>query len=232
VSKENESLEMTNGEHKYFRPAANAVARLVIVGTVAILLVVGVVTFEIFKSPFVTRAGIVELQPVPFSHKHHVTDDGIDCRYCHTTVEKSAFAGMPSTETCMNCHSQIWTTSEMLEPVRASFRTGQPLHWTRVHNLQQFAYFNHSIHVTKGVGCATCHGRVDQMSLTYQEAPLTMEWCISCHREPQNYIRPKEEIFNMEWSRPENEPQMGTELVRQYQIKDSRSLTNCSTCHR
>ena len=112
---------MTNGEHKYFRPAANAVARLVIVGTVAVLLVVSVVTFEIFKSPFVTRAGIVEPQPVPFSHKHHVTDDGIDCRYCHTTVERSAFAGMPSTETCMNCHSQIWTTSEMLEPVRASF---------------------------------------------------------------------------------------------------------------
>jgi hypothetical protein len=219
-------------EHRYFKPAANSVARLIVVGSVAAVLVVGLAAFEIFKSPYVTRAGIVQPQPVPFSHKHHVSDDGIDCRYCHTTVEKSAFAGMPSTETCMNCHSQIWTTSEMLEPVRASFRTGEPLHWTRVHNLQQFVYFDHSIHVAKGVGCATCHGRVDQMSLTYQDAPLTMEWCISCHREPQNYIRPRDEVFNMGWSRPANQAEMGAELARQYEIKDSRTLTNCSTCHR
>lgn len=224
---------MTGDEHahRYFSPAANAVARLVVIGTVLTVMLASIATFEIFKSPYVTRAGIVEPQPVPFSHKHHVSDDGIDCRYCHRSVEKSAFAGMPSTETCMNCHSQIWTTSEMLEPVRASFRTGQPLHWTRVHNLQQFVYFDHSIHVAKGVGCATCHGRVDQMSLTYQYAPLTMEWCISCHRAPQDYVRPRDKVFDMQWS-SDNQTEEGRELVRKYQIKDPQALTNCSTCHR
>ncbi|MGI9035577.1 MAG: cytochrome c3 family protein [Pyrinomonadaceae bacterium] len=187
---------------------------------------------EIFKSPFITRAGVVQPQPVPFSHKHHVADDGIDCRYCHTTVEKSAYAGMPPTETCMNCHSQLWTTSGVLEPVRASFRTGEPIHWTRVNNLQRFVYFNHSIHVAKGVGCATCHGRVDEMALTYQAAPLTMEWCLACHREPQNFIRPREEIFNMEWQTPANQAESGAKLVEKYHVKDAQSLTNCSTCHR
>lgn len=219
-------------EHRYFTPTANTIVRLAIAVVVVGTAVAGFIAFEVFKSPFVTQAGIVEPQPVPFSHKHHVSDDGIDCRYCHTTVEKSAFAGIPATETCMNCHSQLWTTSEMLEPVRESFRSGQPLRWKRVHNLPDFVFFDHSIHVAKGVGCSTCHGRVDKMQLTYQFAPLTMEWCLSCHRQPEEFIRPREEVFNMNWSPPPDQAEEGARLAKQYHVKDVQTLTNCSTCHR
>jgi hypothetical protein len=190
------------------------------------------VTITIGRSPYVTEAGIARRQPVPFSHKHHVSDDGIDCRYCHTTVETSSFAGLPPTSTCMNCHSQIWSDSPVLEPVRTSFRTGEPLRWTRVHNLPEFVYFDHSIHVNKGVGCSTCHGRVDQMALTYQVASLQMEWCLECHQNPEKYVRPRDEVFNMAWQPPSNQEDLGRQLVKSYRIKDSRSLTNCSTCHR
>ena len=138
-------------------------------------------------------------QPVPFSHKHHVSDDGIDCRYCHTSVEKSSFAGLPPTETCMTCHSQIWTDSPMLAPVRASFATNTPLKWNRVHDLPGYVYFNHSIHVAKGIGCSTCHGRVDQMPLTRKTETLYMKWCLDCHRNPQKYIRPRDKIYDMAW---------------------------------
>jgi NAD-dependent SIR2 family protein deacetylase len=173
----------------------------------------------------------VRPQPVPFSHKHHVSGLGIDCRYCHTAVEQSAFAGIPSTSTCMNCHSQIWTNSPMLEPVRESYRTGQPLRWTRVHNLAEFAYFNHSIHVNKGVGCATCHGPVDQMPLIAQQESLLMEWCLDCHRNPEQYLRPREEVFNMSWTAPANQSELGLELVRKYNVR-TEQLTDCSVCHR
>ena len=223
---------MQEGEHRYFGPAANTVARLIVVGVVGLAAVGSLIAYEVFRSPVVTQAGIVEPQPVPFSHKHHVGDDGIDCRYCHATVESSAFAGMPATETCMNCHSQIWTDSPMLEPVRASFRTGEPLHWKRVHNLPQFVYFDHSIHVAKGVGCSTCHGRIDQMPLTYQYAPLTMEWCLACHRAPQQYLRPRDEVFDMKWAPPADQAATGARLAEQNHVKGTRELTNCSTCHR
>lgn len=222
----------TEEKHRFFQPAANVLVRLFIVGFIALVVFTCWVLYKIFESPYFTREGIIEPQPVMFSHKHHVADDGIDCRYCHTTVEKSDYAGMPATETCMNCHSQIWTGSEMLEPVRAGFRTNKPLHWTRVYNLPEFVYFNHSIHVAKGVGCATCHGRVDQMSMTFQEAPLTMEWCLSCHRAPEKFVRPREEVFNMAWQPPADQIEQGKQLVAKYKIKDSFALTNCWTCHR
>src|SRR4029077_5862768 len=158
-------------------------------------------------------------------HKHHVGDDGIDCRYCHTSVETAASAGMPSTNTCMNCHKQIWADSTYLEPVRASFRTGKPIEWIRVHDLPDYAYFNHSIHVNKGVGCSTCHGRVDQMPIAYQASTLQMEWCLGCHRAPEKFVRPRERVFDMNW-RPENKTDAdlleGTSLVAKYKIQDKK----------
>ena len=141
-------------------------------------------------------------QPVPFSHQHHVTGLGIDCRYCHTSVETSSFAGIPPTKTCMNCHSQIWTNAQLLEPVRASYKSGESLQWTRVNQLPDFVYFNHSIHVNKGVGCNTCHGPVDQMPLMYQQESLQMEWCLGCHRAPENNLRPRDQVFNMRYQQP------------------------------
>jgi len=158
-----------------------------------------------------------------------VGDDGIDCRYCHTSVETSAFAGIPPTKTCMNCHSQLWNTAPILEPVRASFRDDKPLHWIRVHDLPDFVYFNHSIHVKKGMGCETCHGRVDQMPLMLQKNSLQMEWCINCHRNPENYVRPRSEIFTMGYKPAEPQSVIGPRLVKQYAIKGN---TSCSTCHR
>src|SRR5262249_2355160 len=157
----------------------------------------------------------------PFSHQHHVGQLGIDCRYCHASVEVSSFAGMPPTKTCMNCHQEIWFGSEVLEPVRASFRTDRPIAWERIHNLPQFVYFDHSIHIKKGVGCASCHGRVDQMPFLYQENSLLMEWCLSCHRNPGPHLRPRQEIFNMTWEPPPERPNLGEELRDQYQVREA-----------
>jgi hypothetical protein len=214
-----------------FHPSTNTVSKLTIFG--AVFLIGGLLWLlaELNRSSYVTQANVVRPQPVPFSHKHHVSGLGIDCRYCHTAVEQSAFAGIPSTSTCMNCHSQIWTNSPMLEPVRESYRTGQPLRWNRVHNLAEFVYFNHGIHVNKGVGCATCHGPVDQMPLVSQENSLLMEWCLDCHRNPEQYLRPREEVFNMAWTAPANQSEFGMELVRKYNIR-TEQLTDCSVCHR
>ncbi|MGH9831271.1 MAG: cytochrome c3 family protein, partial [Blastocatellia bacterium] len=182
-----------------FNRNANTAARLSILGVVIILGLVSWALYSIGFSDYATQAFTAREQPVMFSHKHHVGDDGIDCRYCHTSVETSAFAGIPPTKTCMNCHRQIWANSPMLQPVRDSFRTGQPLKWTRVHDLPDFVYFNHSIHVNKGVGCSTCHGQVDKMSLTYQVNSLYMQWCLQCHRNPELYVRPKDKVFDMKW---------------------------------
>lgn len=169
-------------------------------------------------------------QPVPFSHKHHVDDDGLDCRYCHTTVETSAFAGMPPISTCMTCHSQLFTDAPMLKPLRDSWNSGVPLHWNRVYQLPDFVYFNHSIHIAKGVGCVSCHGRVDQMPLTRRVASLSMQWCLDCHRAPQKYLRPREEVFDLAW-RPKHQEALGEQLVHEYRI-DTRRMTDCSLCHR
>jgi hypothetical protein len=177
----------------------------------------------------VTRANEFIEQPVQFSHRHHVLDDGIDCRYCHTSVETSSFAGIPPTKTCMNCHSQIWSTAPILEPVRASFRDDRPIRWIRVHDLPDFVYFNHSVHVKKGMGCETCHGRIDEMPLTLQQNTLQMDWCLDCHRNPENYVRPRGEIYTMGYRPPVPQSVIGPQLVKEYGI---RGNTSCSTCHR
>jgi hypothetical protein len=212
-----------------FSRKANLYARFSILGGALGLTGLGLAAFIWARSPNVTHVGEPVQQPIQFSHKHHVADDGIDCRYCHTTVETSAFAGMPTTETCMGCHSQIWTQTPELEPVRVSYQTGRPIQWNRVHDLADFVYFDHSIHVQKGVGCSTCHGQVDEMPLTSKAESLQMSWCLDCHRDPSRYVRPREEVFNMSWQPPSNQDEVGRQLVQQYVIE---SLMNCSTCHR
>lgn len=212
-----------------FPPSANNTARGSLAVLVVLLIGTGLAFDRLQRSPFVTREGEVVQQPVPFSHDHHVAAMGIQCQYCHTSVEESAFAGIPSTSVCMNCHKQVWNDSPMLEPVRASFRTGEPLEWNRVHDLPDFVYFDHSIHVAKGVGCETCHGRVDQMPLMYQHASLQMEWCLECHRNPEEFVRPREEVYTMGWERPADDPELGARLVDEYDIE---SLDSCSVCHR
>jgi len=184
---------------------------------------------EVNRSPYVTRAQEAREQPVPFSHAHHVGGLGVDCRYCHTSVDKSAVAGIPPTKTCMNCHTQIWNQSPTLDPVRASFRDGTSIAWTRVHDLPDFAYFNHSAHVNKGIGCSTCHGRVDKMPLVWQEKSLQMEWCLECHRQPEKYVRPLSEVYNIAYEPPADQLDLGRKLVQDYKIKPR---TSCSTCHR
>lgn len=215
-----------------FHPSTNTISRVSIFGILFLFVGLLWILSAINRSSYVTEADVVREQPVQFSHQHHVGGLGIDCRYCHTSVEVSSFAGIPATEICMNCHSQIWAGSDMLRPVRESLQTGIPIRWTRVHNLADFAYFDHSIHVSKGVGCGTCHGQVDRMPLMRQEATLQMEWCLSCHRDPAPALRPKEFIFNMEWRPPPGEPGLGEKLLKEYRIKSPELLTSCSTCHR
>ncbi len=215
-----------------FQRSLNIWSRVSIVAAVAIVSFLGWVVVALSWSGYVTGQGVTVDQPVQFSHAHHVGSMGIDCRYCHTTVEESPFANIPPTKTCMNCHSQIWTNAPILEPVRASFRDNTPLQWTRVHDLPDFVYFNHSIHVAKGVGCATCHGRVDRMPLMLQENSLQMSWCISCHRNPAPNLRPRDQITNMTWEQPANDPDLGQRLMKEYKIQDVMMLTSCSTCHR
>ncbi len=214
-----------------FKPISNILARLSIVGG-GLLAFGGLFLLnQAFRSDFVTLADVVREQPVPFSHEHHVRGLGIDCRYCHTSVEFSSVAGIPPTETCMSCHSQIWTNAAILEPVRSSFKTGQPLRWNRVHDLPDFVYFNHSIHINKGIGCESCHGRVDQMPLMRAGSPLQMAWCLDCHRDPAKNIRPKDQVFTMGYKPAESQATLGPKLVKEYNV-NVRQLTNCSICHR
>lgn len=187
---------------------------------------------QIARSSYLTGVFVEKQQPVQFSHKHHVGDDGIDCRYCHTQVETSASAGIPPTQTCMNCHNQLFADAEYLEPIRASFRENKPIEWQRVHDLPEFAYFNHSIHVAKGVGCSTCHGQIDDMPAVFQQNTLQMEWCLSCHREPEKFIRPKSEIYNMKWKDGDIDHEQRLQLKEQYKIRSKEMMTSCSTCHR
>ncbi len=228
-----------------FPRSSNAVARG---SLILVVLAVGGLLFallELERTPYITKAGQRKDQPVPFSHKHHVTGLGIDCRYCHTSVEQSSFAGIPPTKTCINCHSQIWTNAAYLEPVRESYRTGKSLQWTRVNQLPNYVYFNHSIHINKGVGCNNCHGPVDQMPLMYQAASLQMEFCLDCHRNSERYLRPREQVFNMRYQQPsEGEPvvvngqsysdqeSLGNALKKQYKVRSVQDITSCNTCHR
>jgi hypothetical protein len=215
-----------------FRPSSNTIARASVLAG-PLLGAAGLWACLIYaRSSYGTGQGMIHEQPVPFSHQHHVGDLGIDCRYCHTAVEHGPYAGMPSTEICMNCHSQMWVGSDMLEPVRASHRTGKSLEWTRVHNLPGFVYFDHSIHIHKGIGCASCHGRVDEMPLTYQVSSLLMEWCVNCHRQPEKELRPVEEVFNMKYQQPKDQLAFGRELLQKHKIPDSQTLTSCTVCHR
>ncbi len=212
-----------------FGPSANSLARFTLGGTVLAAILLFIAGELYVRSGYITDVGRPFDQPIPFSHKHHVTDDGIDCRYCHTTVETSSFAGMPSTSTCMNCHSEVWAQSPTLAPVEESYDTGQPIVWNRVNNMPGFVYFDHSIHVNKGVGCSTCHGQVDQMPLTFKTQSMQMSWCLDCHTNPAHFVRPESEVFNMSWQPPANQDQMGEDLVRAYHIE---SRISCDTCHR
>jgi len=215
-----------------FRPGADTLARIVL-SSLAMLPVLSVgIAYAVWRSPYLTDQEVTREQPVPFSHEHHVGGLGIDCRYCHTSVEKAAFAGIPPTETCMTCHSQIWTNAPMLAPVRTSLAEERPLLWRRVHNLPDYVYFNHSVHVAKGVGCSTCHGAVQTMKLVRQVAPLTMGWCLDCHRNPAPNLRPRDAIFDMSWTPPVDQKIVGTRLASAYHVKSPARLSECSICHR
>ena len=228
-----------------FHRSTNTISRATIFGAVFILAAVLWACMQFQRSPYVTYAGIARPQPAPFSHQHHVGGLGIDCRYCHTSVEVSGFAGIPPTKTCMNCHSQIWTGAALLEPVRESFRSGKSLVWNRVNDLPDFVYFNHSIHINKGVGCNTCHGPVDRMPLMYNYASLQMEWCLDCHRAPEKYLRPRDQVFNMRYEEPSSakpitvdgknysdQLDLGLDLAKKYKLRSVYDITSCSTCHR
>lgn len=214
-----------------FPRSFNNLSRFTIFGGLAFIVFAVWMAIDIYDSNYVTGVRVAPTQPIPFSHKHHVGDDGIDCRYCHATVEVSNFAGIPATETCMTCHSELWKTSPMLEPVRSSYRTNESIQWQRVHLLPDYVYFNHSIHISKGMGCSYCHGGVDIMPLTWQVSTLRMDWCLDCHRAPQKYIRPRDQVFNMRWTPPANQLEMGARLVKEYNIATTR-MTDCFTCHR
>jgi len=225
-----------------FHRSTNTVARVSIYGSLSVLLILSFALYGVSASPYYTDVNQPKDQPVPFSHRHHAGELGIDCRYCHTSVEESSFAGLPPTQTCMSCHSQIWTNSGMLEPVRASYRSGKSIEWIRVNALPDFVYFNHSIHIHKGVGCTTCHGPIGEMPLTWKANTLQMSWCLGCHREPEKFVRPRGEVFNLQYQQPTSthpvalkgreytdQLSLGAELVKENKIQ---SLTNCTTCHR
>ena len=211
-----------------FPAGCNVLARALLAGAALLAATAAVGGYVFYWSPIVTQVGVPIEQPVPFSHKHHVAELGIDCRYCHTGVEKAAFAGLPPTETCMTCHSQVWRDAPMLEPVRQSWARHEPLRWTRVNDLPDYVFFNHAIHIQKGVGCVSCHGRVDEMPLTAKGADLSMRWCLECHRSPEKSLRPAGEIFNPDYHPP---PQPSPDLARDSHL-DRPRLEDCSTCHR
>jgi Cytochrome c7 and related cytochrome c len=228
-----------------FPKSMNPISRIMVLGLPLLFggSAVGLAAF--YRSDYTTGAREVVEQPVPFSHLHHVSQLGIDCRYCHTGVETSAHAGIPPTKTCMNCHQQMWVGADLLEPVRTSYKTNTPIKWNQVHNVPDYTYFNHSIHVNKGVGCYSCHDRIDQMPLVFQSKTLLMEWCLDCHRAPEKHLRPQSEIFNIGWKPadgatdpktgkpyPTTQAELGRLLKDEYLIREKSALTNCSICHR
>jgi hypothetical protein len=213
-----------------FPPYADTVARSILVAIVVVPFLAIVVFYWVSASEYVTGRSLTLDQPVPFSHQHHVGGLGLDCRYCHTGVETSAVAGIPPTHTCMTCHSQLYTQAAMLAPVRESLANGQPIHWNKVNNLPDYVYFDHSIHVAKGVGCTTCHGEVAQMPLMRQAETLTMSWCLDCHRNPAPKLRPVSAVFDPDWQFPADQAERG--IVLAHQAIDNKHLTDCSVCHR
>jgi hypothetical protein len=211
-----------------FSPRVGLYAKLVLLALLALITAIVLAWRGLTAAAYAIDAPVQ--QPVPFSHKHHVGDDGIDCRYCHSSVETEATAGIPPISTCMTCHSQLYTDQHALAPVVDSWESAVALHWQRVHDLPDFAFFDHSIHVAKGVGCVECHGRVDKMPLTARVAPLSMAWCLDCHRDPAPHLRPLDKVFAMDWRAPDQEA-LGSELLSDYHIA-TRKLTECSICHR
>lgn len=217
---------------QFFRPRSNTVAQVSLAAIVVLAGLTLAAAYTMDRGEWMTFVRVAPEQPIPFSHKHHVKDDGIDCRYCHTSVETSHYAGLPATEICMTCHSQIWSDASLTQPIRDSWASGKSIEWRRVHDLPDFVYFNHSIHVNKGIGCSTCHGQVDNMPLLYRVNNLYMDWCVNCHRNPEKYIRPKSEVFSMSYVAPPNQEELGRKLVAEYHVQNSRALTDCFTCHR
>lgn len=215
-----------------FHPSSNTIAKFTIYAAAFVIAALSWTCVSLERSSYNTGQHVARPQPVPFSHEHHSAGLGIDCRYCHATVESAGFAGMPPTETCMGCHKIIWDDSPLLAPVRESWRTKSPIRWQRVYDLADFVYFDHGIHVAKGVGCATCHGRIDRMPLTVQATPLTMEWCLDCHERPQDFLRPRSEVFDMDYHVSGDQAALGARLVQEYDVRDAYSLTRCSVCHR
>jgi len=214
-----------------FPKSANTLARLIIVGGFITANVIGLVLYFLYTSPIVNNMNIAKEQPIPFSHQRHVAGNGLDCRFCHTSVENSNFAGVPPTETCMTCHSQILSDAPMLQPVHQSWKSGEPIEWTRVYDLPDFVYFDHSIHIAKGMGCTTCHGEIDQMRLTRKANTLYMAWCLECHKAPEKFIRPLDKVFDVNWEAPANQIEEGLRMVKENNINVSQ-LTDCSICHR
>ncbi len=231
------SATTANGRHEaptrqLFAPGADAILRLAALTLLVTVLGGSVGLYLWSHGYFVGSVGVAPAQPVPFSHKHHSGELGLDCRNCHEQVEQQATAGLPPTHTCMTCHSQIWTGATMLAPVRDSYANNEPLHWTRVNRLPDYVYFNHSIHITKGVGCSSCHGAITEMQLTYPAQSFRMEFCLNCHRAPANYLRTPDQIWNMEWVAPDDQAAKGAALVVQNHIAGPQRLSDCSICHR
>ena len=215
-----------------FHRSTNFISRFSVFSFIFLIGWATLAVLDAARSPYMTRQNITREQPVQFSHKHHVGDDGIDCRYCHTSVETSAVAGIPPTKTCMNCHSVIFNNADYLEPVRESYRTGRSIEWVKIHRLADFVYFNHSIHVNKGIGCSTCHGRVDEMPLIFQANTLLMQWCLDCHRNPEPYLRPMDQVFVMDWRPGPDQEELGKKFAKERNLRTTAELTSCSTCHR
>lgn len=214
-----------------FPPAANTIARVSLAAAILLPALALMAGSTITRAPYNTKVDVPLDQPVPFSHQHHVAELGLDCTFCHTSVETSSKAGLPPTQTCMSCHSQIWTNSPLLDPVRQSWTTGEPIRWNLVNSVPDFVYFDHSIHIAKGIGCTECHGPVHEMQITYKAKPFTMAWCLDCHRRPEQFIRPKDQVMNIGYVHPANQLEMGRTLVEQYKI-NVKQLTDCSICHR
>ena len=212
-----------------FSRSANAAFRWLLVLALLTPVLVILAAMGWVRTPYATGEDQLLEQPVPFDHRHHVVDDGIDCRYCHTTAESAPSAGIPSASRCMSCHSQVWNDSPLLEPVRRSYYEGRPIRWRRIHRLPDFVFFDHSVHVNNGIGCETCHGRVDRMARIYQAKPLTMGWCLGCHRDPEKNLRPLDQITTMGWKAPGSQAALGAKLAKKYAIRPS---TDCWACHR
>ena len=214
-----------------FHRRSNTVARTSILAAVLLTVAAGWGLNAVYWSPYTTLVNVPLSQPIPFSHEHHVGGLGIDCRYCHDSVEKSSSAGLPPTETCMTCHSQLYTSAPMLAPARESLASGTPLRWNRVNYVPDFVFFNHSIHVNKGIGCSSCHGSVDRMPLMWKEQTMYMKFCLNCHDHPAQFVRPTNEVYNLHWQPPPNQAAQGGELLKAYHI-NTEQLSDCSMCHR